>query len=106
MLCAYSGRIEGPAELIKSFRHKGLERFYSTDSKAGIQPAHAERLRDQLTVLTFAAVPKDMDRQGWFLHPLQGRLKGHWSVRVSGNWRLTFRFDGCDAEAVDYQDYH
>jgi proteic killer suppression protein len=92
--------------LIKSFKHKGLEKFYLTDSKAGIQPAHAERLRDQLTALHFALVPNDMDRQGWFIHPLRGKLQGYWSVRVSGNWRLTFRFNGPDAEVVDYQDYH
>jgi proteic killer suppression protein len=92
--------------VIKSFKHKGLEKFYRTDSKAGIIATHADRLRDQLTSLTFAKTPKDMGRQGWFLHPLKGNLQGHWSVRVSGNWRLTFRFDGPDVEVVDYQDYH
>lgn len=92
--------------MIKSFKHKGLERFYLTDSKAGIVPAHAERLRDQLTALTFARTVSDMAHQGWFLHSLQGKLAGHWSIRVSGNWRLTFRFVDGDAEVVDYQDYH
>ncbi|HEY5382393.1 MAG TPA: type II toxin-antitoxin system RelE/ParE family toxin [Acidobacteriaceae bacterium] len=105
-MCLHYTEQKGTQSLIKSFKHKGLERFYRTDSKAGIIPAHAERLRDQLTALTFANVPRDMDRQGWFLHPLHGRLEGHWSVRVSGNWRLTFRFDGPDAEIVNYQDYH
>jgi toxin HigB-1 len=92
--------------LIKSFKHKGLEKFYWTDSKAGITPSHATKLRDQLTVLDSAENPKDMDLAGWFLHPLHGKLEGHWSVRVNGNWRLTFRFDGAEPEVVDYQDYH
>jgi len=48
----------------------------------------------------------DMGADGWNLHPLHGELRGHWSVKVNGNWRLTFRFDGEDAILVDYQDYH
>jgi len=92
--------------LIKSFKHKGLERFYLTDSKAGIIAAHAERLRDQLTALEYANTPLDMNKNGWRHHALKGKLAGHFSVRVNGNWRLTFRFDGADAEVVDYQDYH
>jgi proteic killer suppression protein len=92
--------------VIKSFKHKGLEKFYLTDSKAGIIPAHAEKLRDQLTALTYAESAQDMNHQGWRLHALNGKLQGHWSVRVNGNWRLTFRFIGLNAEVVDYQDYH
>jgi proteic killer suppression protein len=92
--------------LIQSFKHKGLEKFYFYDSKAGIQPAHAEKLREQLTALHFAESAEDMNNPGWRFHRLHGDLSGYWSVRVNGNWRLTFRFmDGC-AEAVDYQDYH
>jgi proteic killer suppression protein len=56
--------------------------------------------------LNVASVPQDMDLPGWKLHPLKGSLSGHWAVSVSGNWRLTFRFDGADVELVDYQDYH
>jgi proteic killer suppression protein len=92
--------------LIKSFKHKGLEKFFRTNSKAGIIPAHAKRLRQQLTALTRAMRPKDMDFDGWFLHPLKGELESHWSVRVNGNWRLTFRFADDGVEVVDYQDYH
>jgi proteic killer suppression protein len=92
--------------VIRSFKHKGLEKFYRMGSKAGIIPAHASRLRDQLTSLEFASNPGDMDEPGWFLHSLSGRLQGHWSIRVSGNWRVTFRFTGEDVEVVDYQDYH
>lgn len=92
--------------MIKSFKHKGLEKFYATDSKAGIIPAHADKLRDQLSTLNLATSPFDMDNRGWMLHQLRGNLKDHWSIRVNANWRLTFRFADGDAEVVDYQDYH
>ena len=92
--------------VIKSFAHKGLERFFRTGSKAGIQARHAERLRLQLGFLDQARRPLDMNAPGWRLHPLKGDLQSHWSVDVSGNWRLTFRFEGEDAVLVNYQDYH
>ncbi|MDO5638375.1 MAG: type II toxin-antitoxin system RelE/ParE family toxin [Neisseria sp.] len=92
--------------MIKSFQHKGLEKFFTTGSKAGIQAAHAAKLNILLTSLHAAADAAQMDMPGWNLHPLTGNLKGHYSVKVNGNWRLTFRFDGNDAEIVDYQDYH
>lgn len=92
--------------MIRSFRHAGIERFFRTGSKAGIQPKHAEKLSLQLFALNRARSSMDMNAPGWFLHPLEGDLKSHWSVRVSGNWRLTFRFEGEDAVLVDYQDYH
>ncbi len=92
--------------MIRSFRHKGLERFFLQGSKAGIQAVHASRLRSQLGRLDAAAGPVDMNLPGWRLHPLKGPLKGRWAVSVSGNWRLTFVFDGKDAVLVDYQDYH
>lgn len=93
--------------MIKSFRHRGLQLFFETGSKAGIQPAHAARLARQLRRLDVADGPQAMDMPGWQLHSLQGGdLGGHWSVRVNANWRLTFRFDGPDAILVDYQDYH
>ena len=92
--------------MIRSFRHKGIEQFFETGSKAGIQPKHAEKLRKQLFALDNARTPKDMNAPGWRLHALRGDLQGHWSVDVSGSWRLTFTFDGEDAVLVDYQDYH
>lgn len=94
------------SRMIKGFRHKGLERFFKTGSKAGIQPQHAPRLRLQLARLDSASSPADMSLPGWKLHPLSGGLKTHWAVRVSGNWRLTFIFEGEDALLVDYRDYH
>lgn len=92
--------------MIKSFKHKGLEKFFTTGSKAGIQAAHANKLTVLLGVLNEAASVSQMDMPGWKLHALSGSLQGHYSVKVNGNWRLTFRFDGQDAEIVDYQDYH
>jgi len=92
--------------MIRSFRHSGIEKFFYTGSKAGIQPSHAFRLNTQLTVLNKAKKPEDMAASGWNLHPLLGELKGHWSVKVNGNWRLTFTFEGENAILVDYQDYH
>jgi toxin HigB-1 len=92
--------------MIKSFRHAGIEKFFFTGSKAGIRPEHAEKLNLQLTILNKARVPADMAAPGWDPHPLRGDLKGHWSVKVNKNWRLTFRFEGEDVVLVDYQDYH
>jgi toxin HigB-1 len=92
--------------MIKSFAHKGLETFFRTGSKKGIQPHHAAKLQLQLAALDNATGPKDMDAPSWRLHELSGSLAGHWSVWINGNWRLTFRFEGKDAELVDYQDYH
>ena len=92
--------------MLKSYRHKGVKQFAETGSKAGIQSQHAARLRILLTTLNLASNPLDMKHDGWDWHPLRGDLKGHWAVSVSGNWRLTFSFEGEDAILVDYQDYH
>ena len=92
--------------MIRSYRHKGLQLFAETGSKAGIQPAHAKKLRILLTALDAASRPADMNAPGYGLHPLRGNLEGQWAVGVSGNWRLTFAFIGEDAILVDYQDYH
>jgi toxin HigB-1 len=92
--------------MIIGFRHKGLEEFFHTGSVRGIQPAHAKKLRNILGRLDAASGPDDMDLPGFKLHPLKHDLKEHWAVWVNGNWRLTFRFVGGDAELVDYQDYH
>lgn len=92
--------------MIISFQHKGLEQFFRNGSKAGIQPAHAPRLKRQLAHLDASSMPGDMNVPGWGLHSLKGKLRGHWAVSVSGNWRLTFGFDSGHAVLVDYQDYH
>ena len=92
--------------MIRNFLHKGLKAFFETGSKAGIQPAHAARLRLQLARLETASAAKDMDLPGWRLHPLKGELKGHWAVWADQNWRLIFTFVDGDADLVDYRDYH
>ena len=92
--------------MIKSFHHKGLEKFFRKGSKAGIQPHHAGKLRIMLTLLDSAKHPDDMNAPGWRFHLLTGGLAGHYSVTVNGNWRMTFTFSDGDAELVDYQDYH
>ncbi len=91
---------------IKSFRHKGLERFFTKGSKQGIQAKHADRLRLVLGLLNAATAARDLGLPGLDLHELQGTRNGTWAVKVSGNWRVTFGFSGKDAQLVDYEDYH
>jgi proteic killer suppression protein len=92
--------------MIKTFRHKGLQAFFETGSKAGIQPHHASKLERQLVRLDLAKAPEDMNAPGWRLHSLEGGLADHYAVWVNGNWRMTFMFEGENAVLVDYQDYH
>jgi proteic killer suppression protein len=92
--------------MIKTFRHKGLQTFFETGDKKGIQPHHAPRLRRQLIKLDIAKTFDDMNVPGWRLHALSGDLVEHYSVMVNGNWRITFKFEDGDAVLVDYQDYH
>lgn len=92
--------------MIKSFAHKGLEQFFLTGSKAGIQPRHATRLRLILAQLHQARSVEDMKIPTLRLHELKGNRKDTWSVTVQANWRVTFRFIEGEAEVVDYEDYH
>lgn len=92
--------------MIIGFRHKGLDTFYRTDSTRGIQAAHAAEIRRILGLLEVAAGPEDLNLPSFKLHPLRGDMKGHWSIWVNGNWRVTFRFAGFNVELVDYRDYH
>ena len=92
--------------MIKSFRHKGLRRFYERGTTAGIQAQHKKRLRIQLVALDTASTIDDMDIPGFKLHPLKGKRKGFWSISVSGNWRITFEFKDGNAYVLDYEDYH
>ena len=93
-------------QVIKSFRHKGLRRFFETGKKSGIQANQADRLRLQLAALDTAQTIDDMDVPGYQLHPLKGRMKGRWSISVSGNWRLTFELEDGNVHILDYEDYH
>jgi proteic killer suppression protein len=92
--------------MIKSFKHKGLKEFFYSGKKKGIRPEQASRLSLILDRLNAASDVKDMNYPGSFLHKLSGQLKDHYSVRVSGNWRVFFEFKDGDAYIVNYDDYH
>jgi proteic killer suppression protein len=92
--------------MIKTFRHKGLKAFYESGSTKGIQSVHAKRLARLLSFLDKAVGPDDLDISGWRLHPLKGEFDGFWSLTVSGNWRVIFRFEGRDVVSLDYLDHH
>ena len=103
---AFRERMGYTVHMIKSFAHKGLEKFFLTGSKAGIQPRHEKRLRLILAQLHQARTLEDMNIPTLRLHELKGSRQGVWSVTVQANWRITFRFVDGDAEVVDYEDYH
>jgi len=92
--------------MIKTFQHKGLKAYFESGTTRGIQAIHARRLGLILAALDVAANPGDLDLPGYRLHSLKGNLAGYWSMAVSGNWRVIFRFVGVDVELVDYLDYH
>jgi proteic killer suppression protein len=92
--------------MIRSFKHKGLERFFVTGSKSGIQPEHSEKIARILDRLDASLSPSDMNLPGYRLHELKGKDAGRWAVTVSANWRIVFEFEGQDAILVDYLDYH
>ena len=92
--------------MIKSFDHKGLERYFYDGDKRGIQPAHSQKIADILDRLDASVTIPDMDYPGSNLHQLKGKQRGVWCVKVSGNWRITFRFKDGNAYVVDYQDYY
>lgn len=92
--------------MIVSFTHKGLERYFRTGSKSGIQAVHATRLAQILSMLNVAKSADDLNVPGFGLHPLKGDMRGYFAVKVSGNWRVIFKQKGDDMELVDYLDYH
>lgn len=92
--------------MIKSFRHKGLKRFFESASVSGIQPQHAKRLRMQIVALDTAHSIEDMDIPGFKLHSLKGPDKGRWSIWVNGNWRVAFEFRDGHAFVLNYEDHH
>lgn len=92
--------------MIKSFRHKGLRRYFEEGRVGGVNPGHVKKLRMLLTALDTAIEIEDMDVPGFGLHPLRGDRKGQWAVKVSGNWRLTFQFRDGNAYLLEYEDYH
>jgi proteic killer suppression protein len=92
--------------MIRSFRHKGLKRFFLTGSTAGINAKQSKKVALILRRLHTAAAVGDMDVPGFGLHPLKGDLHGFWAVSASGAWRIIFRFDDKGAHDVDYMNYH
>jgi toxin HigB-1 len=92
--------------MIRSFRHKGLERYFTTSERKGIDTKQESRIRRILDRLDASARPEDMSLPGYGFHGLKGTRKGTYAVSVSGNWRITFRFQEGDAFDVNLEDYH
>jgi proteic killer suppression protein len=92
--------------MIHTFKHKGLKLFFENNDPSKLQAHHIEKIRRILYRMDEAADINDLNVVGWNLHQLQGTLKGFWSVRVNGNYRITFRFVDGRAFDLDYVDYH
>lgn len=92
--------------MIVGFRHKGLKLLYESGDRRRIPADYANKIERILARLDEASAPNDMDLPGYRLHPLKGDLAGLWSVSVSGNWRIVFRFAGADVRDLDLIDYH
>jgi proteic killer suppression protein len=92
--------------MIKNFKHKGLDKFFTEDNRSLLNAKHCERISRLLDRLDSAVTVEDMDLPGYGLHKLHGDRKNTWSVKVSGNWRITFRFEGEHAYDVTLEDYH
>ena len=92
--------------MIRRFRHKGLERWFTRDDARGIMPKYGPRTQRMLDMIDQAVSASELDIPGMHLHALKGGRKGYWAMTVSGNYRITFRFDGDDVVDVDLEDYH
>ena len=92
--------------MIQKFKHKGLKRLFESGNSIGINPQHVIRIRKILALLETAETLEDMDLPGLGLHPLKGNRKGIWTVKVSENWRITFKIQDGDTFDVNYEDYH
>jgi toxin HigB-1 len=92
--------------MIKSFKHKGLQKFYETGNTSGIQTAHSKKIRMRLAAMDTAATIQDVDLPGFRLHSLKGQMQNLWAIDVSKNWRITFEFIEGDVYIVNYEDYH
>lgn len=92
--------------MIVGFRHKGLKLLYEAGDRRRLAGELVPRIERILARLDEAAEPRHMNLPGFRLHPLKGQLAGYWSVSVSGNWRIVFRFAGGNADDVDLVDYH
>lgn len=92
--------------MIKSFTHKGLEKFFTTGNQSGIQTIHSKRLRLILSLLNDAQQLSDLDAPALRLHALKGNMTGFFAVTVQANWRVIFQFEDGNVYVVDYLDYH
>ncbi len=92
--------------MIRSFKHRGLKRLYERGDRSQVRSDRLERIEDIIARLDVATIPSDLDLPGYELHSLKGKLKGFWAVKVSGNWRIVFRFQDGDALDVNLIDYH
>lgn len=92
--------------MIESFRHKGLKRLHEKGDRSGLSASMVPRIEEILSVLDAAETVQEADIPGYRLHPLTGDLKGFWSIRVTANWRIVFRFEEGEAREVDLTDYH
>jgi proteic killer suppression protein len=92
--------------MIKSFKHKGLKKYFESGISSGIQAKHQQKLRMQLTAIDTAQKIEDIDLPNFKLHSLKGNRAGVWSIAVNGNWRVTFEFTEGNAYILNYEDYH
>lgn len=92
--------------MILRFRHRGLKRLFEDDDPRGLNRQQVDKIKRVLARLGRASEPRHMDLPGWRLYPLKGELAGFWSVTISANWRIVFRFESGDATDIDYVDYH
>ncbi|HLB30000.1 MAG TPA: type II toxin-antitoxin system RelE/ParE family toxin [Gammaproteobacteria bacterium] len=92
--------------MIRSFKHRGLKRLYERGERQQLRHDHLNRIEDMLARLDIADNPTDLDLPGYALHPLKGKLKGFWAIKVSGNWRIIFRCKDGEILDVDLVDYH
>lgn len=93
-------------DVIRSFRHRGLKKFFEAGDTSGISPSHSKRIAARLDIMDGATVITQLDVQGFNLHQLKGEHKGIWSIHVNGPWCITFRFQAGDCHDVDYEQYH
>ncbi len=92
--------------MIRKFKHNGLKQLFESGKASGVNPQHSTRLRQILAILETAETIEDMDLPGLNLHELKGNRAGTWAVKISGNWRVTFKLKKGDAVDVNYEDYH
>lgn len=92
--------------MIKNFKHKHLEEYFTKDIKKGLDAKDLSKISRILDRLDSATVVTDMNIPGWDFHGLKGNRKGEWSVAVRKNWKITFRFVNGEALDVNLEDYH